>query len=62
MVMEVEVKNTPKPYQEYYSRFDTDKRKSRAILSAFAKYRRETLLGRIADRFDKLIDTLRKRS
>jgi hypothetical protein len=56
------VKNTPKPYQEYYSRFDTDNRKSKAILSALAKYRRETLLGRIADRFDRLIDKLSKRS
>ena len=62
MVMEVKVKNTPKPYQEYYSRFDTDNRKSKAILSAYAKYRRETLLGRIADRFDKLIDKLSKRN
>lgn len=56
------MKNTPKPYQEYYSRFDTDNRKSKAILSALAKYRRETLLGRIADRFDRLIDKLSKRS
>ena len=59
MVMEVEVKNTPKPYQEYYSRFDTDNTKTKAVLSAYAKYRRETLLGRIADRFDKLIDKLK---
>ena len=56
------MKNTPKPYQEYYSRFDTDNRRTKAVLSALSKYRRETLLGRIADRFDKLIDTLRKRS
>lgn len=62
MVVEVKVKNTPKPYQEYYSRFDTNDRKSKAILSALAKYRRETLLGRIADRFDRLIDKLSKRS
>jgi hypothetical protein len=63
MVMEVKVKNTPKPYQEYYLRVqDTDNRKSRAVLSAYAKYRRETLLGRIADRFDRLIDMLTKRS
>ena len=61
--MEVKVKNTPKPYQEYYLRVqDTDNRKSRAVLSAYAKYRRETLLGRIADRFDRLIDMLTKRS
>jgi hypothetical protein len=56
------MKNRLKPYQEYYSRFDTDNRKSKAILSAFSKYRRETLLGRIAERFDKLIDKLSKRS
>jgi len=57
------MKNTPKPYQEYYLRVqDTDNRKSRAVLSAYAKYRRETLLGRIADRFDKLIDIIRRRS
>lgn len=61
--MEVKVKNTPKPYQEYYLRVqDTDNRKSRAVLSAYAKYRRETLLGRIADRFDRLIDIVTKRS
>lgn len=57
------MKNTPKPYQEYYLKVqDTENRKSKAILSAYAKYRRETLLGRIADRFDRLIDTLSKRS
>jgi len=57
------VRNTPKPYQEYYLKVqDTENRKSKAILSAYAKYRRETLLGRIADRFDRLIDTLSKRS
>ena len=57
------MKNTPKPYQEYYLRVqDTDNRKSRAVLSAYTKYRRETLLGRIADRFDKLIDIIRRRS
>ena len=57
------MKNTPKPYQEYYLRIqDTDNRRSRAVLSAYAKYRRETLLGRIADRFDRLIDTISKRS
>lgn len=55
------MKKTTKPYQEYYSRFDTDNTKTKAILSAYAKYRRETLLGRIADRFDKLINTLSKR-
>ena len=57
------MKNTPKPYQEYYLKVqDTENRKSKAILSAYAKYRRETLLGRIADRFDRLIDIVTKRS
>tara|TARA_R100000734_G_C3313542_1_gene104855 strand:+ start:1855 stop:2028 length:174 start_codon:yes stop_codon:yes gene_type:complete len=57
------MKDTPKPYQEYYLRIqDTDNRKSKAVLSAYAKYRRETLLGRIADRFDRLIDIISKRS
>lgn len=57
MVMEVKVRNIPKSYYE-----GTHNRKTKAVLSAYAKYRRETLLGRIADRFNRLIDIISKRN
>ena len=57
------MRNIPKSYHEYYLKVqDTDNRKSKAVLSAYAKYRRETLLGRIADRFNRLIDIISKRN
>jgi len=52
-----------KPYHQYYNEIQsTDKRKSIAVLSAYKRYRQETMLGRIAVRMDSLIDLLRRRT